>query len=192
MMVASNDVESSIIRLAQLARATGIHLVIATQRPSVNVITGLIKANVPSRIAFAVSSQIDARTIMDNSGAEKLLGRGDMLYSPIGVFKPMRLQGVYVSDEEVNKLVDHVKKQGKPEYDAELTKIEETAAADLDMEDDEENHDELFAQAKQILKESKKPSISYLQRRLRIGYNRAARLFEELEAMGEIRREPEG
>ena len=187
MMVASSDVESSIIRLAQLARATGIHLVVATQRPSVNVITGLIKANIPSRIAFAVSSQIDSRTILDSMGAEKLLGRGDMLYSPIGVFKPFRLQGVFLSDQEVQKIVHHVKKQASPTYDEELKQIE---AEGVDADDSrDEQEDEFYDEAKQILKESKKPSISYLQRRLRIGYNRAARLFETLEAQGEIFRE---
>ncbi|MFC1478446.1 DNA translocase FtsK [Candidatus Margulisiibacteriota bacterium] len=189
MMVASNDVESSIIRLAQLARATGIHLVIATQRPSVNVITGLIKANIPSRIAFAVTSHIDSRTILDNMGAEKLLGRGDMLYSPVGVFKPMRLQGVFLSDKELNRIISHVKKQSKPEYDEELEKIEETAFEK--KPEDNNDQDPLYADARQILKEHKKPSISYLQRRLRIGYNRAARIFEELEEAGEIFREVE-
>ncbi|MFH1429397.1 MAG: DNA translocase FtsK 4TM domain-containing protein [Candidatus Margulisiibacteriota bacterium] len=189
MMVASNDVESSIIRLAQLARATGIHLVIATQRPSVNVITGLIKANVPSRIAFAVSSQIDARTILDNMGAEKLLGRGDMLYSPVGMFKPMRLQGVFLSDKELNRIISHVKKQSKPEYNEELEKIEEIAFEKA--KEDNNDQDPLYEEAKQILKEQKKPSISFLQRRLRIGYNRAARIFEELEEAGEIFREVE-
>ena len=189
MMVASGDVESSIIRLAQLARATGIHLVIATQRPSVNVITGLIKANVPSRISFAVSSQIDSRTILDSMGAEKLLGRGDMLYAPVGVFKPMRLQGVYLSEKELNRIIAHVKKQGKPEYNEELEKIEE--AAFEKTEEDNEDKDPLWEEAKQILKAQKKPSISFLQRKLRIGYNRAARLFEDLEAAGEVFREVE-
>ncbi|MFA5928573.1 MAG: DNA translocase FtsK [Candidatus Margulisiibacteriota bacterium] len=189
MMVASSDVESSIIRLAQLARATGIHLVIATQRPSVNVITGLIKANVPSRIAFAVSSQIDSRVILDGMGAEKLLGRGDMLYSPVGMFKPMRMQGVFLSEEELNKVVNHVKKQAKPEYSIDIEKIGELAFAEEPADRNEE--DPLYEEAKQVLKDQQKPSISFLQRRLRIGYNRAARLFEELETAGEIFREKE-
>ena len=190
MMVASGDVESSIIRLAQLARATGIHLIIATQRPSVNVITGLIKANVPSRIAFAVSSQIDSRTILDNMGAEKLLGRGDMLYSPVGVFKPMRLQGVFLSDAELNRVISHVKNQGQPEYDEELEKID-AEAFDIKPEDSEDQ-DPLWDEARMILKAQAKPSISFLQRKLRIGYNRAARLFEDLEAAGEVFRDVGG
>jgi S-DNA-T family DNA segregation ATPase FtsK/SpoIIIE len=186
MMVASRDVEGSIIRLAQLARATGIHLVVATQRPSVNVITGLIKANIPSRIAFAVSSQIDARTILDNAGAEKLLGRGDMLYSPVGVFKPFRLQGVYLSEKELNRVVDFVKRQAKPQYNEHLEQLEQEVAASEEALED--GKDPLYFEAKQILQDMAKPSVSMLQRRLRIGYNRAARVFEELQAAGEISR----
>jgi S-DNA-T family DNA segregation ATPase FtsK/SpoIIIE len=186
MMVASADVESAICRLAQMARAVGIHLVLATQRPSVDVITGLIKANVPSRVAFAVSSQIDSRTILDMAGAEKLLGRGDMLYSPIGARKPIRLQGVYVQDKEISAVIKHVKSQGKAEYVVDLEKIkQETQVAEL-AEINGDGKDEFFEQAKEIVATTGKTSISYLQRRLRIGYNRAARLQEELIEAGVI------
>ena len=186
MMVASADVESAICRLAQMARAVGIHLVLATQRPSVDVITGLIKANVPSRVAFAVSSQIDSRTIIDMAGAEKLLGRGDMLYSPIGARKPIRLQGVYVQDKEISTVIKHVKSQGKAEYVVDLEKIkQESQVAEL-AEVNGDGKDELFEQAKEIVTTTGKTSISYLQRRLRVGYNRAARLQEELIEAGVI------
>jgi S-DNA-T family DNA segregation ATPase FtsK/SpoIIIE len=186
MMVASADVESAICRLAQMARAVGIHLVLATQRPSVDVITGLIKANVPSRVAFAVSSQIDSRTILDMAGAEKLLGRGDMLYSPFGARKPIRLQGVYVQDKEISAVIKHVKSQGKAEYVVDLEKIkQETQVAEL-AEINGDGKDEFFEQAKEIVATTGKTSISYLQRRLRIGYNRAARLQEELIEAGVI------
>jgi S-DNA-T family DNA segregation ATPase FtsK/SpoIIIE len=186
MMVASADVESAICRLAQMARAVGIHLVLATQRPSVDVITGLIKANVPSRVAFAVSSQIDSRTILDMAGAEKLLGRGDMLYSPIGARKPIRLQGVYVQDKEISSVIKHVKSQGKAEYVVDLEKIkQESQVAEL-AEVNGDGKDELFEQAKEIVTTTGKTSISYLQRRLRVGYNRAARLQEELIEAGVI------
>jgi S-DNA-T family DNA segregation ATPase FtsK/SpoIIIE len=186
MMVASADVESAICRLAQMARAVGIHLVLATQRPSVDVITGLIKANVPSRVAFAVSSQIDSRTILDMAGAEKLLGRGDMLYSPIGARKPIRLQGVYVQDKEISSVIKHVKSQGKAEYVVDLEKIkQESQVAEL-AEVNGDGKDEFFEQAKEIVISTGKTSISYLQRRLRVGYNRAARLQEELIEAGVI------
>ncbi|MCP4051321.1 MAG: DNA translocase FtsK [bacterium] len=184
MMVASQEVENTICRLAQMARATGIHLVIATQRPSVNVITGLIKANVPSRISFFLQSQIDSRTILDMPGAEKLLGKGDMLYSPVGIFKPRRLQGVFVSEAEVKRIVEFIRNQQKPNYLNEIVEIEplskENKQESLDREDD------LFDEARELVINSKYASTSYLQRKLRIGYNRAARIMDELEKRGVI------
>jgi S-DNA-T family DNA segregation ATPase FtsK/SpoIIIE len=178
MMVAPADVEDAICRLAQMARAAGIHLVVATQRPSVDVITGLIKANISSRIAFAVSSQIDSRTILDMTGAEKLLGRGDMLFLPIGASKPIRVQGVFVSDREVDDLVTYVKQQGRPEYNPGFLKAEEGGEADNGAED------ELFPAAVKVVLETGQASISMLQRRLRVGYTRAARLMDMMEARG--------
>ncbi|MDN5347733.1 MAG: segregation ATPase FtsK/SpoIIIE, family [Clostridia bacterium] len=180
MMVAPADVEDAICRLAQMARAAGIHLVVATQRPSVDVITGLIKANISSRIAFAVSSQVDSRTILDMAGAEKLLGRGDMLFLPSGASKPIRLQGAYVSDREVDDLVAYVKQQGRPEYDPDFLKNEEV------REEEEEATDELFPAAVRVILETGQASISMLQRRLRIGYTRAARLMDMMEARGMV------
>jgi S-DNA-T family DNA segregation ATPase FtsK/SpoIIIE len=181
MMVAAGDVEDAITRLAQMARAAGIHLIIATQRPSVDVITGVIKANIPSRIAFGVSSQVDSRTILDSVGAEKLLGRGDMLYLPVGESKPLRIQGAFLSDHEVESVVNYVSSQEKAEYREELVpEIEEQA----DMGD--MFVDELFDQAAQIVLEAKQASVSLLQRRLRIGYTRAARLIDSMEAQNII------
>ena len=177
MMVAPADVEDAICRLAQMARAAGIHLVVATQRPSVDVITGLIKANIPSRIAFAVSSQIDSRTILDMGGAEKLLGQGDMLFFPIGASKPIRVQGAYVSDKEVEKIVKFLKVQGAPEYENVLEE-KGTPKKQLELEDD------LLPEATRMLLESNQASISLLQRRLRIGYTRAARLIDIMEEKG--------
>lgn len=179
MMVASNDVEDSIARLAQMARAAGIHLIIATQRPSVDVITGVIKANIPSRIAFGVSSQVDSRTILDMVGAEKLLGRGDMLYLPVGMSKPIRVQGAFLSDQEVEALVDYARGQAEAEYKEDLVpEVEEDSA------DPEEILDELYDQAVQIVLEAKQASVSLLQRRMRVGYTRAARLVDQMEARG--------
>ncbi|ADG82263.1 FtsK/SpoIIIE family DNA translocase [Thermincola potens] len=178
MMVAPADVEDAICRLAQMARAAGIHLVVATQRPSVDVITGLIKANIPSRIAFAVSSSTDSRTILDMSGAEKLLGKGDMLFFPVGAPKPVRVQGAYLSDKEVEALVDYLKKQGQPEF-AEGVIQSDTSGSAPNMEEDE-----LFVDAVKVLLESGQASISMLQRRLRIGYARAARLIDMMEERG--------
>lgn len=175
MMVAPADVEDAVCRLAQMARAAGIHLLVATQRPSVDVITGLIKANIPSRISFAVSSQIDSRTILDMSGAEKLLGKGDMLFFPVGAAKPLRVQGAFLSDQEVEALVDYLKKQAEPVYDKQILRDEPA------KEDVHEIEDELLPQAVQILIESGHASISLLQRRLRIGYARAARLIDVME-----------
>lgn len=181
MMVAANDVEDAICRLAQMARAAGIHLIIATQRPSVDVITGVIKANIPSRIAFGVSSQVDSRTILDMVGAEKLLGRGDMLYLPVGASKPIRVQGAFLSDQEVEAVVSFVSMQGKAEYQEEMVpEIEDV------QETVNEHEDELFDQAVQIVLEAKQASVSLLQRRMRIGYTRAARLIDYMEAKGII------
>ena len=181
MMVASNDVEDAIIRLAQMARAAGIHMILATQRPSVDVITGIIKANVPSRIAFAVSSGTDSRTIIDANGAEKLLGRGDMLYMPMGENKPIRVQGAFLTDEEVERIVDFVKNQQEVEYDEAMMSSENTTAAG-----GSEPEDELFYEVIELLKEQETISTSYLQRRFRIGFNRAARMIDDLEARGYV------
>lgn len=178
MMVAPADVEDAICRLAQMARAAGIHLVVATQRPSVDVITGLIKANISARIAFAVSSQIDSRTILDMTGAEKLLGRGDMLFLPTGASKPIRIQGVYVSDREVEDLVTYIRQQGRPEYDPDFLKEEEQLSSE------ENGGDELLPAAVRVVLETGQASISMLQRRLRVGYSRAARLMDMMEARG--------
>lgn len=177
MMVASNEVEDAITRLAQMARAAGIHLIIATQRPSVDVITGVIKANIPSRIAFSVSSQTDSRTILDSGGAEKLLGRGDMLFMPVGASKPTRIQGAFLSDEEVEAVVDHCIEQQKANYQEEMIpdEIEESSLT---------SEDELYPEAVQLIIEMQTASVSMLQRRFRIGYNRAARLIDEMEAKG--------
>ncbi|NLC77204.1 MAG: DNA translocase FtsK [Clostridia bacterium] len=180
MMVAPADVEDAICRLAQMARAAGIHLVVATQRPSVDVITGLIKANIPSRVAFAVSSQIDSRTILDMGGAEKLLGRGDMLLYPVGYSKPIRVQGVFVADKEVEAIVSYLKKQAEPQYREEVVNLPEDGGAEIEIDDD------LLPDAARIVIESGQASISMLQRRLRVGYNRAARLMDLLEAKGVV------
>ncbi|MGM2703846.1 DNA translocase FtsK, partial [Bacillus cereus group sp. Bce036] len=179
MMVAPGDVEEAICRIAQKARACGIHLLVATQRPSVDVITGLIKSNIPTRIAFTVSSQVDSRTIIDIGGAEKLLGRGDMLFLGNGTSKPVRIQGVYVSDDEIEKTVDHVRKQMKPNY---LFKQEDLLA----KTEQAESEDELFFDACQFVVEQGGASTSSVQRKFRIGYNRAARLIEEMESQGII------
>ena len=181
MMTAPDDIEESISRLAQMARAAGIHMVLATQRPSVNVITGSIKANVPSRIAFAVGSQIDSRTILDMAGAEKLLGKGDMLFAPIGANKPIRVQGAFISDDEVEHLVEFVKAQREPEYDNTVT---QEAEKETEKESSEENdiyRDELLERAVNLVMESGQASVSMLQRRFRIGYTRAARLVDTME-----------
>lgn len=179
MMVAPSNVEDSICRLAQMARAAGIHLIIATQRPSVDVITGVIKANIPSRIAFAVSSSADSRTILDMGGAEKLLGRGDMLYFPIGASKPQRVQGTFVTDEEVEAVVRFVKKQQEAEYNEEMNPAQDSQKV-------EEITDELYPQAVKLVVESQSASVSLIQRRLRVGYTRAARLMDMLEANGVV------
>ena len=179
MMVASNEVEESIARLAQMARAVGIHLILATQRPSVDVITGLIKANLPSRIAFRVASKIDSRTILDGNGAEQLLGRGDMLYLPPASSRFIRLHGPYISEQESARLASFLRKQGKPVYDESITAEEKTAADAVEME-----KDDLYDEAARIVVQSGQASISYLQRRLRIGFSRAARLVDMMEMEG--------
>ncbi len=179
MMVASNEVEESIARLAQMARAVGIHLILATQRPSVDVITGLIKANLPSRISFRVSSKIDSRTILDGNGAEQLLGKGDMLFLPPASSRFIRLHGAYISEQESARLASFLRKQGKPVYDETITAEEKTAADAIEMD-----KDDLYDEAARIVVQSGQASISYLQRRLRIGFSRAARLVDMMEMEG--------
>lgn len=179
MMVASNDVEAAIIRLAQMARAAGIHMIIATQRPSVDVITGIIKANVPSRLAFAVSSGTDSRTILDSVGAEKLLGRGDMLFQPMGKNKPIRVQGAYISDSEVERITDFIKQQQVADYETSTIKLDDEQSVTASI-----SEDEYFGEAVAMLEGLDTISISQLQRRFRIGYNRAARLIDDMYAAG--------
>lgn len=183
MMVGGHDVEAAIVRLGQMARAAGIHMILATQRPSVDVITGLIKANVPSRISFAVSSGVDSRTILDQTGAEKLLGRGDMLYLPIGAAKPERIQGAYIASDEVEKVIAWVKKQQKAEYSQEMMpqKGNPEAAGSGD-----EPEDEFYQPAVDLVRKQQTASVSMLQRRFRIGYNRAARIVDQMEAKGVV------
>lgn len=188
MMLAARDVEGLIVRLAQKARAVGIHLVLATQRPSVNVITGLIKANVPARIAFTVASQVDSRTILDSMGAEKLLGQGDMLMKTAQMNKPKRVQGAWVTDEEVIKITDHLRMQSAPQYNDEVVaqsvQISDKGGVAMDM--DGGSSDDMYKDAVRVVVEGRKASTSFLQRRLRIGYSRAARLMEEMEEQGVI------
>jgi S-DNA-T family DNA segregation ATPase FtsK/SpoIIIE len=179
MMVAGNEVEESICRLAQMARAVGIHLILATQRPSVDVITGLIKANLPARISFRVSSKTDSRTILDANGAEQLLGKGDMLYLPPASSRFIRLHGPYISEQESARLASFLRKQGRPEYDQTITADEKGPTDAMEFE-----KDDLYDEAARIVVSSGQPSISYLQRRLRIGFSRAARLVDMMEAEG--------
>ena len=187
MMVAGKEVEASICRLAQMARAVGMHLIIATQRPSVDVITGLIKANIPTRISFAVSTSIDSRTILDSIGAEDLLGRGDMLYLPTGKNKPVRVQGIFVSTEEIEKVTNRIKLTIEPDYDectsnatanAKLTGVPDFKAGSDD--------DSMYEAAYNLVKEARKASASLFQRRLKVGYARAARLIDLLEENGVV------
>lgn len=185
MMVASKEVEDAIIRLGQKARAAGIHMILATQRPSVDVISGLIKANVPSRIAFAVSSGTDSRTILDENGAEKLLGRGDMLFKPIDENHPVRLQGSFISDEDVERIVSFIKNQAKADYDDSFDPGE-VSESDMDSTMGGDEGDPLFEEAKALVIETQKASASMIQRRLSVGFNRATRLMEELEMAGVI------
>jgi DNA segregation ATPase FtsK/SpoIIIE, S-DNA-T family len=183
MMTSGREVEESITRLAQMARAVGIHLVLATQRPSVDVITGLIKANFPSRISFRVSSKIDSRTIIDTNGAEQLLGRGDMLFLPPGTSRLIRVHGAYIDEQEISRIVSHIKAQGPPSYDETITQSDEEA---LGLTANEGEHDELFEEALRICVEMKRASTSVLQRRLRIGYGRAAAILDVMEREGLI------
>ena len=183
MMTSGHEVEDSITRLAQMARAVGIHLVLATQRPSVDVITGLIKANFPSRISYRVSSKVDSRTILDTNGAEHLLGRGDMLFLPPGSSRLLRVHGAYVDESEINKIVSHIKAQWEPDYDETITQSDEEA---MGLEDSDGERDELFEDALRICVDMKRASTSVLQRRLRIGYGRAAAVLDQMEREGLI------
>ena len=178
MMVADKEVETSIIRLAQKARACGIHLIVATQRPSVDVITGMIKANMPCRISFQVRSRIDSRTILDQSGGETLLGKGDMLFVPPGVSSLIRCHGPFLSDDEVRRVTDHLRSQGKPNYEAKVVVEEDVEGVDVD------EYDALYDQAVEFVCEKGKASTSMIQRRFRIGYNRAARIIDIMEREG--------
>ena len=189
MMVAAKDVEDAICRLAQMARAAGMHLVIATQRPSVDVITGIIKANIPSRIAFAVSSQVDSRTILDMVGAEKLLGKGDMLFYPSGAPKPTRLQGAFVSDKEVEKIVDFLKSNGEVQYSEDIIEsIEKANSTDkeLEREDCDDDTDPFLNDAIETVIETGQASTSFIQRRFKVGYARAGRIIDQMEERGVI------
>ena len=190
MMVAAKDVEDAICRLAQMARAAGMHLVIATQRPSVDVITGIIKANIPSRIAFAVSSQVDSRTILDMVGAEKLLGKGDMLFYPSGAPKPTRLQGAFVSDKEVEKIVDFLKSNGgEITYNEDiLDSIEKSNSTDKELEEgaEDDDTDPFLNEAIETVVETGQASTSFIQRRFKVGYARAGRIIDQMEARGII------
>jgi S-DNA-T family DNA segregation ATPase FtsK/SpoIIIE len=181
MMVAGKEVEESIARLAQMARAVGIHLILATQRPSVDVITGVIKANLPSRIAFRVASKIDSRTILDGNGAEQLLGKGDMLFSPPASSRFVRVHGPYISEQETARLCSFLRKQGSPVYDTSITADEKATAEKLEFE-----KDDLYDEAARIVVSTGQASISYLQRRLRIGFSRAARLIDMMEMEGVV------
>ena len=189
MMVSPKDVEDAICRLAQMARAAGMHLVIATQRPSVDVITGIIKANIPSRIAFAVSSQVDSRTILDMVGAEKLLGKGDMLFYPSGAAKPVRVQGAFVSDKEVEKIVGFVKNNGEATYSEDiLDKIEKANNADKESmeQDSDDDSDPFLMDAIDTVVETGQASTSFIQRRFKVGYARAGRIIDQMEERGII------
>jgi S-DNA-T family DNA segregation ATPase FtsK/SpoIIIE len=181
MMLARADVEDAIARLAQLARAVGIHLIIATQRPSVDVLTGVIKANFPARMSFQVSSKVDSRCILDRMGAERLIGQGDMLYLPAGQSKPTRIQGAFVSDEEMNRLIAYLKTQAPPQYRDEIEHFGKDGEA---LETFDEENDELFEDAVRVVLETGQASISMVQRRLRVGYTRAARLIDMMEMRG--------
>ncbi len=191
MMVASKDVEASIMRITQMARAAGIHLIIATQRPSTDVITGVVKANIPSRISFAVSSSIDSRTILDATGAEKLLGKGDMLFLPMGESAPQRVQGAFISDDEIKKIIDYTVEQQKAEYDQSFMNLssptsDKSASQKEDMTQEEEYDDPLYNEIVEFVIETQKASVSLLQRRFKLGYNRAARIVDLLEERGII------
>ncbi len=182
MMVASRDVEISLMRLAQMARAAGLHLILATQRPSVDVLTGIIKANFPTRLSFQVSSRTDSRTIIDSNGAESLLGNGDMLYMPPGVGRLQRVHGAYISEPEIAQVIDHIKAQKKPAYDGEVTQAKEVAAGAIDEDDRDEHYD----MAVELVTKNQRASVSMVQRHLRVGYNRAARIIEMMEQEGVV------
>jgi len=182
MMIARKEVEVSIARIAQKARAAGIHLVIATQRPSTDVITGLIKANLPSRVSFQLASYVDSKTILDRAGAERLLGQGDMLFIPPGISQSLRLHGAYVDDEEIGKITSFLKEQGKPAYRDEILLSDEDE--DSQDGDEDEDRDEMFDEAVELVKRSGHASASFLQRHLKVGYNRAARMIENMESRG--------
>ena len=184
MLVAPADVEMAIARITQMARAAGIHCIVATQRPSVDVITGVIKANIPARIAFQVAAKVDSRTILDAMGADKLLGKGDMLYLPPGSAKLTRAQGALITDQEIQSIVDHIAKQGKPSYEMEIhQQLSKPASSAGDGEECDEDED-LIQQCIEVIRSEQKASVSLMQRRLRLGYTRAARIMDELERRG--------
>ncbi len=191
MMVAPNDVEDAICRLAQMARAAGMYLIIATQRPSVDVITGIIKANIPSRIAFTVSSQVDSRTILDMAGAEKLLGRGDMLFLPVGESKPIRLQGAYVSDSEIENVVETIKTEAPVNYNEKIIETLEKKLTPQTISEEKDDYDELLTNAIELTIKDGQISASMLQRKFRVGFARAARIVDQMEEKGIISA-PEG
>jgi S-DNA-T family DNA segregation ATPase FtsK/SpoIIIE len=182
MMVSSNEVETSLARLAQMARAAGMHLILATQRPSVDVLTGLIKANFPTRMSFKVSSKIDSRTILDTSGAEHLLGAGDMLFLPPGAARLQRIHGAFISEQESERIVSFLKEQGTAQYDKVILQSVEEEPGNVDL--DGEEYDDKYDEAVSVVCESGQASISMVQRRLRVGYNRAARIIEVMEKEG--------
>ena len=184
MLVAAKEVEDSIMRITQMARAAGIHLIVATQRPSTDVITGVVKANIPSRISFAVSSSIDSRTILDMSGAEKLLGKGDMLFLPQGENVPIRVQGTFISDDEIKAIVDYTISQQKAMYDNSFTLSEEDKGATTMVDNDDDYEEPLYNEIREFVITQGKASASLLQRRFRLGYNRAARCIDLLEERG--------
>ena len=197
MMIASKDVEESICRVAQMGRAAGMHLIIATQRPSADVITGLMKANIPSRIAFAVSSTLESRIILDQGGAEKLIGMGDMLFSPVGIGKPIRIQGAYVSDEEREEIIQFIKENtGESQRNTEIEEFMNKAAEDKNSGDSASaskedkgggsGYDEMLPQAVEVVLETKSCSVSMLQRRIKLGYSRAARIVDQMEELGVV------
>jgi S-DNA-T family DNA segregation ATPase FtsK/SpoIIIE len=184
-LVAPADVEMGIARITQMARAAGIHCIVATQRPSVDVITGVIKANIPARIAFQVAAKVDSRTILDAMGADKLLGKGDMLYLPPGSAKLIRAQGALITDQEIQAIVDFIAKQGKPSYEMEIHQQLQKSTSNYDLEEGASNEDEdLIQQCIEVIRSEQKASVSLMQRRLRLGYTRAARIMDELEMRG--------
>jgi S-DNA-T family DNA segregation ATPase FtsK/SpoIIIE len=184
MLVAPADVEMAIARITQMARAAGIHVIVATQRPSVDVITGVIKANIPARIAFQVAAKVDSRTILDAMGADKLLGKGDMLYLPPGSAKLIRAQGALITDQEISDIVEVIKRQGKPSYEMDIHQQLSRPGGSLDDESGIDEDEDLIQQCVEVIRSEQKASVSLLQRRLRLGYTRAARIMDELENRG--------